>query len=156
MPVSNHKNFVHAGREILLRWYEWEGRHMYFFFVLCDLFSTSTSSRWNWTTDSTNVIFVRADIFTGTSCALRKEVCYHVLIDASFLRLCTSLLCWRPYLCKFSHVLWMVYGNCWVTAWTTDWAPGEKTQSALGAQVKAIYLCDQKGWSLAAPLLDLV
>lgn len=21
-----------------------------------------------------------------------------------------------------------VYGNCWVTAWTTDWAPGERTQ----------------------------
>jgi len=31
-----------------------------------------------------------------------------------------------------------VYGNCWVVAWTTDWAPGEKTWSALGAQVKAI------------------
>jgi len=26
----------------------------------------------------------------------------------------------------------------------------------LGAQVKAIQLCDQKGWSLAAPLLDLI
>ena len=31
----------------------------------------------------------------------------------------------------------------------------ERTRSALGAQVKAIQLCDQKGWSLAAPLLDL-
>ena len=29
-----------------------------------------------------------------------------------------------------------------------------KGRSALGAQVKAIQLCDQKGWSLAAPLLD--
>jgi len=47
-----------------------------------------------------------------------------------------------------------VYGNCWVTAWTTDWAHGERTQSALGAQVKAIQLCDRKGWSLAAPLPD--
>ena len=28
--------------------------------------------------------------------------------------------------------------------------------SALGAQVKAIHLCDQKGWSLTAPLLDLI
>ena len=35
-----------------------------------------------------------------------------------------------------------VYGNCWVTAWTTDWAPGKRTGSALGAQVKAIQLCD--------------
>jgi len=26
--------------------------------------------------------------------------------------------------------------------------------SALGAQVKAIQLCDRKEWSLAAPLLD--
>jgi len=24
----------------------------------------------------------------------------------------------------------------------------------MGAMVKAIHLCDQKGWSLAAPLLD--
>ena len=30
------------------------------------------------------------------------------------------------------------------------------TQSALGAQVKAIHVCDLKGWSLAAPLLDLI
>jgi len=30
------------------------------------------------------------------------------------------------------------------------------TQSALGAQVKAIHLCDQKEWSLAALLLDLI
>jgi len=36
------------------------------------------------------------------------------------------------------------YGNCWVTVWTTDWTPGERTLSALGAQVKAIHLCDQK------------
>ena len=26
--------------------------------------------------------------------------------------------------------------------------------SALGAQMKAVQLCDRKGWSLAAPLLD--
>ena len=31
---------------------------------------------------------------------------------------------------------------------------GKKPSSALGAQVKAIHVCDQKGWSLAAPLLD--
>ena len=42
-----------------------------------------------------------------------------------------------------------LYGNCWVTAWTT-----EKTRSALEAQVKAIQQCDWKGWILAAPLLD--
>ena len=46
-----------------------------------------------------------------------------------------------------------LYGSCWVTAWTADWAPGERTRSALRAQVKAVLLCNQKGWSLAAPLL---
>ena len=40
--------------------------------------------------------------------------------------------------------------------WTTDWSPGEKTRSALGAQVKAIHLSDRKALSLAAPLLDLI
>jgi len=44
------------------------------------------------------------------------------------------------------------YGNCWVMAWTTDWAPGKKSGSTLGVQVKAIHLCDRNGWSLAAPL----
>jgi len=42
-----------------------------------------------------------------------------------------------------------MYGNCWVVAWTTDRAPGERTQSHLQAQVKAIRLSDWKGWSLA-------
>jgi len=36
----------------------------------------------------------------------------------------------------------------------TDWSPGERTGSALGAQVKAIQMCEHKGWSLVAPLLD--
>ena len=31
--------------------------------------------------------------------------------------------------------------------------PEASTESAVGAQVKAIQLCDQKGWSQAAPLL---
>lgn len=30
-----------------------------------------------------------------------------------------------------------MYGNCKIMAWTTDWIPGEKTRSALRAQVKA-------------------
>ena len=30
--------------------------------------------------------------------------------------------------------------------------PGERTWSALGAQVKAVQLYERKGWSLAAPL----
>ena len=51
-----------------------------------------------------------------------------------------------------SRCINIMYGNCWVPAWTTDWAAGERTRSALGAQVKAIQLCDQEGWSLAAPL----
>ena len=41
-----------------------------------------------------------------------------------------------------SHVL-----NHWLIT-------GERTRSALGTRVKAIQLCDRKGWSLAAPLLD--
>ena len=49
-----------------------------------------------------------------------------------------------------------LYGNCWVRAWSSDGAPGERTRSALGAQVKAMQLCDRKGCSLAAPLLDLI
>ena len=57
---------------------------------------------------------------------------------------------------NYMQICIRVYGNCWVTAWTTDWSPGERTWSALGAQVKAIQLYDWKGWSLAAPLLDLI
>ena len=49
-----------------------------------------------------------------------------------------------------------VYGNCWVRAWSSDGASGERTRSALRAQVKAVQLCDRKGYSLAAPLLDLI
>ena len=55
-------------------------------------------------------------------------------------------------ICKF--LCRVLYGNCWVMAWTTHWAAGERTWSAVGAQVKATHLCDWKGWSLAAPLLD--
>jgi len=39
------------------------------------------------------------------------------------------------------------------------WTCGEKTQSALRAQVKAIHVCDWKappGFSQAPPLLDLI
>jgi len=50
----------------------------------------------------------------------------------------------------------LLYGNCWVTAWTANWAPEERTWSALEAWVKAIHLCNQKGWSFAAFLLDLI
>ena len=56
--------------------------------------------------------------------------------------------------CCFTTTVVPVYGNCWIMAWTTDWSPEASTQSAAGAQVKAIHLCDQKGWSLAPPLLD--
>jgi len=47
-----------------------------------------------------------------------------------------------------------LYGNCWITAGTSDWPPEASTESAMRAQVKAIHLCDQKGWSQAPPLLD--
>ena len=48
----------------------------------------------------------------------------------------------------------LLYGNCWIMAWTSDWSPEASTESATGPQVKAIHLCDRKGWSLAPPLLD--
>ena len=32
----------------------------------------------------------------------------------------------------------IVYGNCWITAWTSDWPPEASTESAPGAQVNAI------------------
>ena len=35
-----------------------------------------------------------------------------------------------------------VYGNCWIMAWTSDWPPEVSTESAAGAHVKAIRLCD--------------
>ena len=47
-----------------------------------------------------------------------------------------------------------VYGNCWIMAWTSDSSPEASTKSAVGAQVKAIHLCDQKGWNMAAAILD--
>jgi len=34
-------------------------------------------------------------------------------------------------ICKF--LCRVLYGNCWVTAWTTDWLPGEKTQLSPGS-----------------------
>ena len=71
------------------------------------------------------------------------EVCVHELLDMQQEK-------------KNLLLLLLLYGNCWVPAWTTDGAPGERTQSVLGAQVKAIQLCDQKGCNLTAPLLDLI
>ena len=53
-----------------------------------------------------------------------------------------------------SKCCFRMHGNCWVTAWPSDWSPEASTESAVRAQVKAIQLCDRKGWSLAAPLLD--
>ena len=61
---------------------------------------------------------------------------------------------WCLWVCDWNYHLLLLYGNCWVTAWTSDWSPEAITESALGAQVKAIQLCDPKGWSLPAPLLD--
>ena len=43
----------------------------------------------------------------------------------------------------------LLYGNCRVTAWATDGAPGERTGSAPGAQVEAVHLYGRKGQSLA-------
>ena len=39
----------------------------------------------------------------------------------------------------------------WFMAWTNDWAPGEGTWPALGVQVKAVHLYDQKGWNQVLP-----
>jgi len=38
----------------------------------------------------------------------------------------------------------------------TEHLGAQRTRSALGAKVKAIHLCNWKGWSLAAPLLHLI
>ena len=40
--------------------------------------------------------------------------------------------------------------NCWVTARTTAWSPEARIGSAMGALVKAIHLCDWKGWNQAS------
>ena len=42
-----------------------------------------------------------------------------------------------------------VYGNCWITAWTTDGSLEASIESAVGAQVEAIHLCDQKSGSIS-------
>jgi len=31
-----------------------------------------------------------------------------------------------------------LYGNCWITAWTSDWPPEASAESVVGAQVEAI------------------
>ena len=43
-----------------------------------------------------------------------------------------------------SNLNFPLYGNCWITAWTSDWSPEVSNESAMGAQVKANQLCDQK------------
>ena len=36
------------------------------------------------------------------------------------------------------HFMTYLYGNCWITAWTSDWPPEASTESAAGAQVNAV------------------
>jgi len=59
-----------------------------------------------------------------------------------------SLICLHSYLSYldtyfFSFSLLttcsQLYGNCWMMAWTSDWPPEASTESAMGAQVKAIH-----------------
>lgn len=45
--------------------------------------------------------------------------------------------------------------NCQVTAWTDGWAPGEVWLTQ-GAEVQAMHMSDQKGWTLDPPLLTLI
>jgi len=46
-----------------------------------------------------------------------------------------------------------VYVVCMGTVESWPEPPEASTESAAETQVKAIHMCDQKGWSLAAPLL---
>ena len=87
----------------------------------------------------------------------------HELSLITCLKLCQPALLWELYKCHdvldlciredsplsyLNHwfMLWRggVYGNCWITAWTSDWSPEVSTESAAGAQVKAIQLWDRK------------
>ena len=43
----------------------------------------------------------------------------------------TTSDCWSSYPS-------LLYGNCWITAWTSDWPPEVSAESAAGAQVNAI------------------
>jgi len=52
---------------------------------------------------------------------------------------------------KTTIFVWELLNN---GLWTSDWPPEASTESATGAQVKAIHLYDWKWWSLAPPLLD--
>ena len=69
----------------------------------------------------------------------------HVL-HASF-TLCSEVRANFVYYCMVTSESWPE--QHWLSTWGKD-------GSALGSQVKAIHLCNQKGWSLAAPLLDLI
>ena len=64
------------------------------------------------------------------------------------------LLCFSSMLCYFS--LDTLYENCWITVWATDYHLGKGPGQPWLVQVRAMQLSDWKGWSLAAPLLQLI
>lgn len=81
---------------------------------------------------------------------------YHSSLWASRFALCQEPGCpdaqWEDG--GFPRERWRtLHGNYWVTVWTNDWAPGEGTQAALGAQLKAIHPCDWKVPPLHEPRL---
>lgn len=53
----------------------------------------------------------------GSSSAVKKGSCCHVLVAASFLRLCTRLICWWGHLCRLSHLLWTASAEPAQTKW---------------------------------------
>ena len=56
------------------------------------------------------------------------------------------------YICSLAICIWLlwntwflVYGNCWITAWTSDWPSEASAESATGAQVEATPAVQLKG-----------
>jgi len=80
-----------------------------------------------------------------------RQFCY--LLGEDCLTIISELMAFST-VCESKIIFSLLYANCWITTWTTDWSPEASTESAMEAQVKAIHLCDWKGWSLAPPLLD--
>ena len=45
---------------------------------------------------------------------------------------------WKATTPDRSRIILWLYGNCWITAWNSDWPPEASAESAVGAQVNAI------------------
>lgn len=50
----------------------------------------------------------------------------------------------------------LLYGNCYVMAWTNDWAPDEMTWLTQRAQVQEVRLTNKKQYTQGPHLLTLI